>query len=92
MVGNAYFRVPAMLARIFPDGLNFTVEELILEGERAAAAVRSEGRFDGDSLYSNDYAFFFNFVGAQISSVAEHFNPLRVSPALSERMRVALAD
>jgi len=86
-----YLRVPAMLASIFPYGLAFTIDSLILEGDRAAAEVRSHGRFDGDQVYANSYAFLFRFDGDRIASVAEHFNPLRVPPTLAERMRAGLA-
>ena len=86
-----YRSVPAMLKSIFPGGLAFHIDAIIAEGDRAAAEVRSEGTFDGDQVYSNDYVFLFTFRDERISSVAEHLNPLRVPKALGTRMMAALA-
>ena len=85
-----YCAVPAMLKSIFPAGLAFHIDAIIAEGDRAAAQVRSQGIFDADQVYRNDYAFLFTFDGDRIASVAEHFNPLRVPQALGASMMAAL--
>lgn len=91
MDADYYRAVPAMLKAVFPAGIAFHIDSIIAEGNRAAAEVRSEGLFDGDQLYTNQYAFIFGFSDGRISSVAEHFNPLRVSKALAARMMAALS-
>jgi ketosteroid isomerase-like protein len=91
MDARLYRAVPAMLKSIFPDGLVFHIDAIIVEGDRAAAQVRSEGMFDDDQVYANDYAFLFTFDSDRISSVAEHLNPLRVPRALAARMMAALS-
>jgi uncharacterized protein len=90
MDASLYRAVPQMLKSVFPDGLAFHIDAIIAEADRAAAQVHSEGLFDGDQLYSNDYAFIFGFKDGRISSVAEHLNPLRVPEALAARMMAAL--
>ena len=87
-----YRAVPLMLERVFPEGIAFHIDTIIAEGDRAAAEVRSEGTFDGDQIYTNDYVFIFSFSGDRIASVAEHLNPLRVSRALGARMMAALSE
>ena len=86
-----YRSVPAMLKAVFPDGLAFHIDSMIVEEDRAAAEVRSEGIFDGDQRYANQYVFIFTFEGDRISSVAEHMNPLRVPRALGAKMMAALS-
>ena len=87
----SYRQVPRILKAIFGQRIQFTIDSLILEGDRAAAEVRSEGLYDEGERYANSYAFLFRFAGARISTVAEHFNPLHVSPALTERMLALMA-
>lgn len=91
MGADQYRALPAMLKAVFPTGIAFHIDSIIAETDRAAAEVRSEGVFDGDQLYTNQYAFIFGFSDGRISSVAEHFNPLRVSKALAARMIAALS-
>jgi ketosteroid isomerase-like protein len=91
MDAGVYRAVPAMLKSVFPAGLAFHIDAIIAEGDRAAAEVRSEGLYDGDQLYTNQYVFIFGFSEGRISSIAEHLNPLRVSKALAARMMAALS-
>jgi ketosteroid isomerase-like protein len=80
-----------MLKFVFPNGLAFHIDAIIVEAGRAAAEVRSEGMFDGDQLYSNQYVFIFGFTDdGRICSIAEHLNPLRLPEALASRMMAAL--
>jgi hypothetical protein len=82
---------PGMLKFVFPNGLAFHIDAIIVEAGRAAAEVRSEGMFDGDQLYSNQYVFIFGFTDdGRICSIAEHLNPLRLPEALASRMMAAL--
>lgn len=90
MEADRYLAVPPMLAAIFPEGLAFEIDDLVIEGESAAAQVRSRGVFDQSRVYTNTYAFFFGFREGRIAAVAEHFNPLRVSAELAARMQERL--
>ncbi|MFC4593120.1 nuclear transport factor 2 family protein [Sphingobium tyrosinilyticum] len=90
MDAGLYRAVPRMLKSLFQDGLAFHIDAIIAEADRAAAQVRSKGVFEGDQLYTNDYAFIFGFKDGRISSVAEHLNPLCVPEALAARMMAAM--
>jgi len=90
MSGDHYRLMPKVVKSIFPEGLAFTIDALVLGTDRAAAEVRSEGLQPDGPPYRNRYAFIFGFEGGRISSIAEHFNPLLVPRDLAERMMAAL--
>ena len=74
----AYQGVIRLLARMSARPLEFTLDSITVEEDRAVVEVRSEGTLLGGTEYRNTYAFVFRVRGGKIASVAEHFNALIV--------------
>jgi ketosteroid isomerase-like protein len=86
MPAERYRTAPQQLAAVFKGGLQFEIDSIIVEGDRAAAEVRSHGVFHDGTAYDNRYVFIFELTDNQISSVAEHFNPEPVMTLLVPRL------
>lgn len=83
----AYQNVVAMLGRMLAAPLQFTIDAITAQDDRALAEVRSTGVLVDGTPYANTYVFAFRFADGRIRSVAEHFNPLVTQDTLLPLMR-----
>jgi ketosteroid isomerase-like protein len=74
----AYQRVIKLLAQMSARPLNFTIDSITAEEDRAVAEVHSEGTLINSAEYRNTYVFVFRARDGKIATVAEHFNALIV--------------
>src|SRR4051794_10461538 len=74
----AYQEVIRLLGRICKVPLQFTIDAITAEEDRAVAEARSEGVLINDEPYANTYVFVFRIRDGRIASIAEHFNALVV--------------
>ena len=78
-----------LLQSLFPGGLDFTVDSLIAEGDRAAAEVQARGTLVNGVEYHNHYVFLFRIIEGRILRIAEYFNALIVREHLAPLMLAA---
>lgn len=81
-----------LLAAIFRGTLSYTIDVLIIEGERAAAEVRSHGTLANGEPYSNDHVFTFLLRGGRIASVREYMNAILVKEKIVPAMQAAMTQ
>lgn len=86
----AYRRAIALLGRMTPEPLTFTIDAITAEEDRAVAEVRSEGVLVNGEPYANTYVFAFRIRDGRIASVAEHFNALIVQEKMIPLVRAGL--
>jgi ketosteroid isomerase-like protein len=82
MTKDAYQQVIRMLAKMTARPLDFTIDSITAEDDRAVAEVHSEGTLIDGEDYANTYVFVFRIRDGRIASVAEHFNALIVQEKL----------
>lgn len=64
-------------------GLHPSIDNLLVQGERAAAEVRIRARTASGEPYDNRYAFFFRFRDGLIASIHEHVDTAYVRSHLT---------
>jgi ketosteroid isomerase-like protein len=80
-----------LLQSLFPDKLSYEVKAMTAEEDRVVAEVQACGTLVDGQLYENTYVFIFRIRGAQIASIAEHFNVLTVQEKIVPLMSAAMA-
>jgi ketosteroid isomerase-like protein len=76
-----------VLARICRVPLQFTIDAITVEDDRAVAEARSVGTLINGEEYRQTYVFAFRFRDDRISSIAEHYNALIVEAKLMPLLR-----
>lgn len=92
MTKQAYQEVIRLLARICEVPLQFTVDAITAEEDRAVAEARSEGVLINGEPYANTYVFAFRIRDGRIASIAEHFNALIVQDKMIPLVRPTHGD
>lgn len=92
MSKHAYQEVIRLLARISSVPLQFTIDAITAEEDRAVAEARSEGVLINGEPYANTYVFAFRIRDGRIASVAEHFNALIVQEKMVPLVRPTRGD
>ena len=82
MSKDAYQQVIRLLAKMTAGPLDFIIDSITVEDDRAVAEVHSEGALINGENYANTYVFVFRIRDGKIASVAEHFNALIVQEKL----------
>ena len=81
--GPVYVERTALLAEVFPQGLDFTFQETIAEGNIVALRCTSHGVVHDGTIYENDYHYQFHFDGAgRIRHVREYMNVQRAAEVI----------
>jgi len=70
------------ILEVFPEGLTFTVLDMIAEGDKVAVEATSEGRHISGPVYSNEYHFLFEFVNGELLQLREYMDTERVTDIL----------
>lgn len=75
----------------FPQGLQFTVNGMIAEGEKVAVEAESRGMHASGQVYTNQYHFLFEFRDGLLVTLKEYMDTERVTDVLCGGRRPALA-
>jgi ketosteroid isomerase-like protein len=67
---------------VFPDGLQFTVMDMVAEGDKVAVEAQSEGEHVSGQIYSNDYHFLFEFRAGKLHKLKEYLDTEQVTDVL----------
>ena len=67
---------------VFPQGLTFTILDMVAEGDKVAVEATSEGRHASGAIYSNEYHFLFEFVDGKLYQLREYMDTERVTDIL----------
>lgn len=89
--GAFYLGGITVLQSLFPEGLHYTVEEVIAEGDRVAAEVRSRGTMEDGQVFSTRYAFLFTLRDGRIARIAEFYEPEPVNRLIMPKLMAAMA-
>jgi ketosteroid isomerase-like protein len=67
---------------VFPEGLKFTAQSMVAEGDRVAVEATSEGKHVSGQTYSNEYHFLFEFREGKLLKLKEYMDTERVTEVL----------
>ena len=67
---------------VFPQGLRFTVLDMVAEGDKVAVEASSEGEHVSGQIYGNDYHFLFEFHQGKLLRLKEYMDTERVTHVL----------
>ena len=80
---------------VFPNGLTFTILNMVGEGDKVAVEATSVGEHISGQTYSNEYHFLFEFQSGKLVRLKEYMDTERVTDVLcggqrplSERQKV----
>jgi uncharacterized protein len=74
MAGARYLGAISMLMLMTGGQMQYHIDAITAEEDRAVAEVRSEWTLVNGEPYANTYVFAFRFRDGRISAVAEHFD------------------
>ena len=69
-----YQDVVRLLARMCATPIQFTIDAITAEGDRAVAEARSTATLINGEAYANTYVFSFRIRDGRIAWIAEHYN------------------
>ncbi len=67
---------------VFPEGLHFTVQDMIGEGDKVAVRAESEGEHVSGQIYNNQYHFLFQFRDGKLQQLTEYMDTEMVTDVL----------
>ena len=67
---------------VFPDGLTFTVRDMVAEGDKVAVEAVSEGEHVSGQTYNNEYHFLFEFRDGKLIKLKEYMDTELVTDVL----------
>ena len=67
---------------VFPDGLKFTILDMIAESDKVAVEATGEGRHISGQIYTNEYHFLFEFRAGKLLRLKEYMDTERVTDVL----------
>ena len=73
----------------FPEGLNFTVIDMVAEGDKVAVEATSEGKHASGQVYSNEYHFLFILKDGKLLRLKEYMDTERATDILCGGQRPA---
>jgi hypothetical protein len=73
----------------FPQGLRFTVNGMVAEGEKVAVEAESRGLHASGRIYTNQYHFLFEFRDGMLVMLKEYMDTERVTDVLCGGQRPA---
>ena len=67
---------------VFPNGLTFTILNMVGEGDKVAVEATSVGEHISGQTYSNEYHFLFEFQSGKLVRLKEYMDTERVTDVL----------
>lgn len=68
------FEVSGQVMNYFPEGLRYTVDNMVAENDTVVAEVRCDGKHVSGVQYHNEYAFIMKFRDGEIIESKEYFD------------------
>jgi ketosteroid isomerase-like protein len=68
--------------KVFPNGLTFTVHDMVAEGEKVAVEAESTGEHISGQTYNNEYHFLFEFRDEKLIKLKEYMDTELVTDVL----------
>lgn len=92
LISGEYERaqLPEAISRIFavfPDGLSFTVHDMVAEGEKVAVEAVCAGEHASGQSYENQYHFLFEFRDGKLRKLREYMDTEQVTDVLCSGQR-----
>jgi uncharacterized protein len=67
---------------VFPNGISFTIIDMIADGDKVAVEATSEGEHVSGQTYSNEYHFLFEIQNGKLLRLKEYMDTERVTDIL----------
>jgi uncharacterized protein (TIGR02246 family) len=67
---------------VFPQGIKFTVLDMVAEGDKVAVEATSEGEHVSGQTYTNEYHFLFQFREGKLFRLREYMDTEQVTDVL----------
>ncbi|MBN7796726.1 nuclear transport factor 2 family protein [Parahaliea mediterranea] len=92
LISGEYERaqLPDAIGRIFnvfPDGLSFTVRDMVAEGEKVAVEAVCAGEHVSGQSYENQYHFLFEFRDGKLRKLREYMDTEQITDVLCSGQR-----
>lgn len=87
---SGYDQIPSAIGGIFdvfPDGIEFTVNGMVAEGDKVAVEAVSRGEHISGQTYENDYHFLFSFRDGKVVRLREYMDTERVTDVICAGQR-----
>lgn len=79
-----------LLATVFQDRLNYTIDSLTVEEDRIAVEAQAHGTLTNGEAFRNEYVFMLRIRDGRIASVREFFNPAPVKEQLGPLLHAVM--
>lgn len=76
---------------VFPNGLAFTIDSMVAEGDKVAVEARSEGEHISGQTYGNEYHFVFELKDGKLLKLKEYMDTELVTDVLCGGQRPPFA-
>jgi ketosteroid isomerase-like protein len=86
------FEISGQVTGPFPEGLKFTIDSMIAEGDIVVAEVQSNGKHISGAHYHNEYAFIMKFHNGALLEVKEYFDTEAATEVLCGGNKRALTN
>ena len=73
----------------FPEGLSFTIIDMVAENDKVAVEATSEGKHASGQVYSNEYHFLFILKEGKVLRLKEYMDTERATDILCGGQRPA---
>lgn len=80
-------RSAGSIFEVFPQGLTFTVVDMVAEGDKVAVEATSNGEHVSGQTYSNNYHFLFEFRDGELLKLKEYMDTEQVTDVLCAGQR-----
>jgi ketosteroid isomerase-like protein len=77
---------------VFPHGLNFTIKDMVAEGDKVAVEAESEGEHVSGQTYANQYHFLFEIRDGKLVCLKEYMDTELVTDVLCGGQRPPFGD
>jgi uncharacterized protein len=78
-----YFAIVSRIQSGFPTGFKLVIKDMIIQGDKAAVEVESEGTHVNGKRYHNKYHFLIQVTDGKFQSVKEYMNTLHLFRLIS---------
>lgn len=77
---------------VFPNGIEFTIKDMVAEGNKVAVEASSSGEHVSGQTYANQYHFLFEIIDGKLKSLKEYLDTEVVTDVLCGGQRPPFGD